>query len=214
MRGFRYQSVGPHSRTAIRPAAPRSAPGSVEFRQRILGNYGVVGFVDAGPGDRERRAVHQQLAGGRRRRRPLLHLDRPNSSDVAIPLNQQPRGDALELYIGHRAGVLNAPRGEMARPGFSQSSSGFPWRWWCWSSSGQTSNPGATCWSNWCPASPADRWPSPVSAADFLTRSGSRRSSCATRRALPHPARRAAGLVAIAARRARARYRAIDRGER
>ncbi len=80
VRGFRYQSVGPQFPDGNPTGGTAVSAGSVELRQRILDKYGVVAFVDAGPGDRERRAVHQQLARGRRHRRAVLHLDRPNSS--------------------------------------------------------------------------------------------------------------------------------------
>ena len=48
VRGFRYQSVGPQFPDGKPTGGTAVSAGSVEFRQRILGSYGVVAFVDAG----------------------------------------------------------------------------------------------------------------------------------------------------------------------
>ena len=48
VRGFRYQSVGPQFPDSNPTGGTAVSAATVEFRQRILGNYGAVAFVDAG----------------------------------------------------------------------------------------------------------------------------------------------------------------------
>src|SRR6185369_1245959 len=48
VRGFRYQSVGPQFPDGKPTGGTAVSAGSVELRQRILDNYGVAAFVDAG----------------------------------------------------------------------------------------------------------------------------------------------------------------------
>jgi translocation and assembly module TamA len=100
VRGFRYQSVGPQFRDGKPTGGTAVSAGSVEFRQRILGNYGVVAFVDAG----QVTANGSPFTGGWRvgagiGARYYTSIG-PIRLDVAIPLNREPGGDAFELYIG------------------------------------------------------------------------------------------------------------------
>ena len=48
VRGYRYQSLGPQFKDGTPTGGTAIATGTVEWRQRILGNYGVVGFMDVG----------------------------------------------------------------------------------------------------------------------------------------------------------------------
>ncbi len=48
IRGWRYQSVGPAFPDRTPLGGTSIEVGSVEYRQRILGNYGFVVFADAG----------------------------------------------------------------------------------------------------------------------------------------------------------------------
>jgi translocation and assembly module TamA len=100
VRGYRYQSVGPQFADNTPTGGNAIAAGTIELRQRILDNYGVVGFVDAG----------QVTANGA----PFTSTWRvgagvgfryytsigPIRADIAIPLNKQPGGDSFELYLG------------------------------------------------------------------------------------------------------------------
>ena len=100
VRGFRYQSVGPQFRDGKPTGGTAVSAGSVEFRQRILGNYGVVAFVDAG----QVTANGAPFTGGWRvgagiGARYYTSIG-PIRLDVALPVNRQPGGDAFELYIG------------------------------------------------------------------------------------------------------------------
>ena len=100
VRGFRYQSVGPQFRDGNPTGGTAVSAGSVEFRQRILGKYGVVAFVDAG----QVTANGSPFTGGWRvgagiGARYYTSIG-PIRLDVAMPLNREPGGDAFELYIG------------------------------------------------------------------------------------------------------------------
>lgn len=100
VRGFKFQSIGPQFRKDRPMGGTNIAAATVEFRQRILDDYGAVAFVDAG----------QVNAGGS----PFSGTWRlgtglgaryytsfgPIRLDVAMPLNKLPGGSSFELYIG------------------------------------------------------------------------------------------------------------------
>lgn len=100
VRGYRYQSIGPHF-ADNRPAGGTAvATGGVEIRQRILDKYGVVAFVDTGQVTTDGApftGTWRAGAGiGARYYTPIG----PIRLDVAVPLTKQPGGDTFELYIG------------------------------------------------------------------------------------------------------------------
>ncbi|HEX4174015.1 MAG TPA: autotransporter assembly complex family protein [Acetobacteraceae bacterium] len=100
VRGYRYQSIGPQFADGNPTGGTAISAGTIEFRQRFLESYGVVGFVDAG----------QVTANGA----PFTSTPRigagigvryytsigPIRADFAVPLNKQPGGDRFELYLG------------------------------------------------------------------------------------------------------------------
>ena len=104
-----------NSPTASRPAAPRSAPASVELRQRILEQLRRGGVRRCRPGDRERRAVHQQLARRRRHRGAVLHLDRANSSRRRNAIEPRAAVATLSNCTSASDRPSDAARGEMDR---------------------------------------------------------------------------------------------------
>ena len=70
------------------------------MRQRILGNYGIVGFMDVGQVSSQRRALCKRVARrGRIGARYYTSIG-PIRLDIAVPLNKVPGGDLFELYIG------------------------------------------------------------------------------------------------------------------
>jgi translocation and assembly module TamA len=100
VRGFRYQSVGPHFPSGRPTGGTAVSAASVEFRQRILDSFGVVAFVDGGqvtPSGAPFTSNWRVGAGIGARYYTSIG---PLRLDVAIPLNRQPGGDAFELYIG------------------------------------------------------------------------------------------------------------------
>jgi translocation and assembly module TamA len=100
VRGYRYQSVGPTFPDNKPTGGTGIATGTVEFRQRILGNYGVVAFVDAGQvvdqGSPFSSTWRIGAGIGARYYTPIG----PIRLDVAMPVNREPGGDSVELYIG------------------------------------------------------------------------------------------------------------------
>lgn len=100
VRGYRYQSIGPHFADNKPTGGTAIATGTVEFRQRILGNYGVAAFVDAGQVSADGAPFTSSWrvgAGvGARYYTPIG----PLRVDIAVPLNKQSGGDSFELYIG------------------------------------------------------------------------------------------------------------------
>ena len=100
VRGFRYQSVGPQFPDGNPTGGTAVSAGSVEFRQRILEHYGVVGFVDAGQVTADGAPFTSTWRVGAGIGARYYTSIGPIRLDVAIPLNRQPHGDAFELYIG------------------------------------------------------------------------------------------------------------------
>ena len=100
VRGFRYQSIGPHFADNRPTGGTAVSAGSVEFRQRILDKYGVVAFVDAGQVTANGVPFSGNWRAGAGIGARYYTSIGPLRLDVAIPLNRQPGGDAFELYIG------------------------------------------------------------------------------------------------------------------
>ncbi len=100
VRGFRYQSVGPQFPDGNPTGGTAVSAGSVEFRQRILEHYGVVGFVDAGQVTANGAPFTSTWRVGAGVGARYYTSIGPIRLDVAIPLNREPHGDAFELYIG------------------------------------------------------------------------------------------------------------------
>jgi translocation and assembly module TamA len=100
VRGYRYQTLGPQFSDRKPTGGTAVAAGTVEVRQRILGSYGVVGFVDVGQvtssGAPFTSNWHAGAGVGGRYYTPIG----PIRLDVAVPLNKLPGGDSFELYIG------------------------------------------------------------------------------------------------------------------
>jgi translocation and assembly module TamA len=100
VRGYRYQTLGPQFKDEIPTGGTAISTGTVEWRQRILGNYGMVGFVDVGQvssnGAPFTSNWHAGAGVGARYYTPIG----PIRLDVAVPLNKLPGGDSLEIYIG------------------------------------------------------------------------------------------------------------------
>ncbi len=101
VRGYRYQSVGPHFPISNNPQGGTSVmAGTVELRQRVVGNFGAAVFVDAGqvaangpPGT----GTWRVGAGAGVRYYTAIG---PIRADIAVPLSHQPGSDSLEFYIG------------------------------------------------------------------------------------------------------------------
>jgi translocation and assembly module TamA len=100
VRGYRYQSIGPQFADGKPTGGTAISAGTVEFRQRILGNYGVVAFVDAGQVSNTGVPFSQGYRIGAGIGARYYTSIGPIRLDVAVPLNKEPGGDSFELYIG------------------------------------------------------------------------------------------------------------------
>ncbi|HEY4274392.1 MAG TPA: BamA/TamA family outer membrane protein [Rhizomicrobium sp.] len=100
IRGFAYQSIGPQFPDNKPVGAKSVDAATIEYRQRILEDYGAVAFVDVGQasevGAPFSGAVRVGAGIGARYYTPLGAV----RADIAVPLNRVPGGDAFELYIG------------------------------------------------------------------------------------------------------------------
>lgn len=104
VRGYRFQSIGPHFTDGVSAGGTSVEVGTVEYRQRFGASYGAVVFADAGQVGTSSR----QLYGGNTLRigagtgfRYYTPIG-PIRLDVAVPLNKDPREktDIVEAYIG------------------------------------------------------------------------------------------------------------------
>jgi translocation and assembly module TamA len=100
VRGYRYQSVGPQFADNTPTGGNAIAAGTIELRQRILDNYGVVGFVDAGQVTANGAPFTSTWRVGAGVGLRYYTSIGPIRADIAIPLNKQPGGDSFELYLG------------------------------------------------------------------------------------------------------------------
>jgi translocation and assembly module TamA len=100
VRGFKYQSVGPLFPDGTPIGGTAIDSGTVEFRQRLFGDFGAATFVDAGQVNGSslpmRGTLRVGTGGGWRYYTPIGAI----RADVAVPVNRQPGGDKFELYVG------------------------------------------------------------------------------------------------------------------
>jgi translocation and assembly module TamA len=100
VRGYRYQTLGPQFPDEKPTGGTAISAGTVEMRQRILGNYGVVGFVDVGQVSTNGQPFTSDWHTGAGVGARYYTSIGPIRLDVAVPLNKLPGGDSFELYIG------------------------------------------------------------------------------------------------------------------
>ncbi|HUB44431.1 MAG TPA: autotransporter assembly complex family protein [Acetobacteraceae bacterium] len=100
VRGFKYQSVGPLFPDRTPQGGTAISAGTMELRQRIMGNYGAVAFVDAGQVSADGVPFSESWRIGVGVGFRYYTSIGPIRLDVAVPVNREPGGDAFELYIG------------------------------------------------------------------------------------------------------------------
>ncbi|HYZ31439.1 MAG TPA: autotransporter assembly complex family protein, partial [Crenalkalicoccus sp.] len=101
VRGYDYQSIGPRNPATGRPVGGSSlVEASIEWRQRLWGNFGAVVFADAGsvgtgtaPGFNRLRIG---VGGGLRYYTPIG----PIRADLAFPLEKQQGSSGYGIYVG------------------------------------------------------------------------------------------------------------------
>jgi translocation and assembly module TamA len=101
IRGYRYQSVGPEFEGTEDPiGGTEIEAGSLEFRQRIGGNFGAAAFVDGGEVTASASGVPNTfrigVGAGLRYYTPIG----PVRLDIAVPTKRRSTDDAFEVYIG------------------------------------------------------------------------------------------------------------------
>jgi translocation and assembly module TamA len=100
VRGYEYQSVGPQFSDGTPEGGTSIVAGTVEFRQRILENYGVAAFLDGG----NAAAQGSPFAGGLKFGAGLgfryYTSFGPLRLDVAVPLEHIANGGRFEIYLG------------------------------------------------------------------------------------------------------------------
>lgn len=100
VRGYKFQSIGPQFRKDRPMGGTNIASATVEFRQRILDDYGAVAFVDAGQVNASGSPFSGTWRFGAGLGARYYTSFGPIRLDVAMPLNKLPGGSAFELYIG------------------------------------------------------------------------------------------------------------------
>jgi translocation and assembly module TamA len=100
VRGFKYQSVGPQFPDGTPEGGTALSAATIEYRQRILENYGFAAFMDAGQANANGNPFagnyHVGVGIGARYYTSIG----PIRVDFAVPVNKEPGGDSFELYIG------------------------------------------------------------------------------------------------------------------
>lgn len=99
VRGFRYQSIGPRFEDG-KPAGGTSIQAvSIEFRQRLFGDFGAVAFVDAGRVGPSGASDKLHVGAGIGVR--YYTAIGPLRVDFAVPVkNNVPGNDSYQVYIG------------------------------------------------------------------------------------------------------------------
>ncbi|CAK0741590.1 translocation and assembly module TamA [Gammaproteobacteria bacterium] len=100
VRGYQYQSIGPQFSDNKPQGGTALATGTVEFRQRVLENYGVVTFADIGQVNAEGNPFSGQWRLGAGIGLRYYTAFGPLRLDVALPVNKQPGSNTFEVYLG------------------------------------------------------------------------------------------------------------------
>ncbi len=100
VRGYSYQSIGPRDSRNRPDGGSSLVEGSVELRQRLRGNLGMVAFLDAGSvGQRETPSFSEVRLGAGLGVRYATAIG-PVRLDVAVPLNKQEGDAGYGIYVG------------------------------------------------------------------------------------------------------------------
>jgi translocation and assembly module TamA len=100
VRGYRYQTLGPQFPDEKPTGGTAISTGTIELRQRFLGNYGMVGFIDAGQVTSSGAPFSGSWHAGAGIGARYYTSIGPIRLDFAVPLNKLPGGDRFEVYIG------------------------------------------------------------------------------------------------------------------
>ena len=106
VRGYEYQSVGPQFADGNPEGGTSVVAGSVEYRQRILSDYGFVAFLDGGQASRERLAFRRRPEARGRHRLALLYVVWAAAARFRRAADKDPQRRELRNLSRHRAGLL------------------------------------------------------------------------------------------------------------
>jgi translocation and assembly module TamA len=100
IRGYKYQSVGPVFADDNPVGGTSLDAATIEFRQKLFGDFGAAAFVDAGQASAQAEpftgTIRIGAGAGVRYYTPIG----PVRLDIALPVTPVPHGDAFELYVG------------------------------------------------------------------------------------------------------------------
>jgi translocation and assembly module TamA len=100
VRGFRYQSIGPRFPDQNPIGATSVDAATIELRQRILDDWGVAAFVDAGQASLESAPFNGDINVGVGIGARYYTQVGAIRLDVAVPVTQYNNRDSFEVYIG------------------------------------------------------------------------------------------------------------------
>jgi translocation and assembly module TamA len=100
VRGYTYQSVGPLFPDDNPQGGTAIDTGTIEFRQHVYGNFGVVPFVDVGQVNAQSRPFQGTLAIGAGLGARYYTGIGPIRVDFAVPVKKTPGSGSFALYIG------------------------------------------------------------------------------------------------------------------
>ena len=100
VRGYEYQSIGPQFPDGTPEGGTSIVAGTVEYRQRILANYGFAAFVDGGQVAAQGSPFSDGLRFGAGLGFRYYTSFGPIRLDVAVPLTRIPNGGSFEIYLG------------------------------------------------------------------------------------------------------------------
>jgi translocation and assembly module TamA len=100
VRGYNYQSIGPQFPDGTPEGGTSIFAGTVEFRQRILENYGFAAFVDGGQVAAQGSPFTDGLRFGAGLGFRYYTSFGPIRLDLAVPLTRIPNGGSFQVYLG------------------------------------------------------------------------------------------------------------------
>ncbi|RYI97472.1 MAG: outer membrane protein assembly factor, partial [Acetobacteraceae bacterium] len=100
VRGFDYQSIGPRDERNKPNGGASVVEGSLEWRQRVYGDFGAVAFVDAGAVSNASVPDTSNLRVGAGLGLRYYTAIGPVRADVALPVVRQPGSSGYGLYVG------------------------------------------------------------------------------------------------------------------
>jgi translocation and assembly module TamA len=100
VRGYKYQSIGPQFPDGNPEGGTSVVAGTVEYRQRILSNYGFAAFVDGGQVSASGSPFTNGLRFGAGIGGRYYTSFGPIRLDIAVPLTRIHNGGTFEVYLG------------------------------------------------------------------------------------------------------------------